>query len=796
MFKNYFKTVLRNLAKSKGYAFINISSLSIGMACCILLIVYIRYELSFDRYHKNADRIYRLGREMTSVGNEIKEPKSNAVAAKILTSNYPEVVTAVRFRPLGRIVVKFKDKQYYENRIWYADDSIFDVFTFPMISGNPKTALAAPYSVVITEEMTDKYFQGENPIGKILRFNNQFDFHVTGVIKNIPENSHLIFDMLCSLETLYAQNVPGLDDWMSFDFYTYILLKEGINFRELEQKFPAMIETHLASKIRTYGQALKFFLHPLTKIYLYSEREGNPPSRINNIFWNATLAIIILLIACINFMNLATARSTTRSKEVGVRKVVGAQREQLVSQFLTEAWCYSFISLIIAIVMAELALPFIRYLSGANLHIHYDEDPWLLAGFIGLAIIVGAAAGSYPAFFLSSFKPIRVLKGWLVEGRSRARLRTVLVVVQFSLSIMFIYGTEVISRQLTYMKNKNLGFEKKNVVVIPIVDDRIKRSIKSIKKELIGVSGVISAAAASHIPSWNIPMHEKIPEGFSRTEPQLMDEINVDCDFIPTMAIEVMTGRNFSEEFETDNQNAVIINETAAKKFGWNDPIGKTIQYAIGNDSFATRTVIGMVRDFHQRSLYQIIEPLFLGNNPNDLNYLIVRIMPTDVNKTVGFLKAAWSRIDPGRPFDYFFLEDSYDSYHQVVERLRDVFSFFTVFAIFIACLGIFALAAFTVEQKTKEIGIRKVVGATTLSIIFKLNSSLIKPVVIAIILAFLSTQIRFFNLSYFFPYLVELNMFTFFKSAIMLLIIALVTISWQSFKAGRADPVESLRYE
>jgi len=796
MFNNYVKTVLRNLARYKGYTFINIASLSIGLACCILLIVYIRYELGFDRYHKNADRIYRLGKEMTSAGNEIKEPKSNAVVAKILTSSYAEVDQAVRFRPMRRVVVRYDDKLYYENRVWYADDSIFDVFTFPMISGNPKTALAAPYSVIITEEMADKYFQDENPIGRILRFNNQYDFQVTGVIKNIPENSHFIFDMLCSLETLYAQNLPCLDDWMSFDFYTYVLLKERIDARQLEQKFPAMIETHIGSKLRTHGQVLKFFLHPLTKIYLHSELEGNPPSRINNIFWNATLAIIILLIACINFMNLATARSTTRSKEVGVRKVVGAHRGQLINQFLTEAWCYSLISLFIAIIMAELALPFIRYLSGANLHIHYGEDRWLLASFIGLAIIVGTVAGSYPAFLLSSFKPIRVLKGTLGTGRSRARFRTVLVVFQFSLSIMFINGTEIISRQLTYMKTKNLGFDKKNVVVIPIADDRIKRSIKSIKKELTGVSGVVSAAAASHIPSWDIPRHEKIPEGFSRTEMQMMDEINIDNDFIPTMGIEILAGRNFSEQFETDDQNAVIINETAAKRFGWDDPIGKTIQYASGNDYFATGNVIGIVRNFHQRSLYQVIEPLFISNNLNDLNYLIVRIQPTDVNQTVGLLKEVWSRIDPGRPFDYFFLEDSYDSYHRVVEQVRDVFSFFTLFAIFIACLGIFALAAFTVEQKTKEIGIRKVVGATTSSIILKLTSSLIKPVIFAIVSAFLTTQIRLFNLNYFFPYLVELSLFTFFKSAMMVLLIALATISLQSYKAGRANPVESLRYE
>jgi len=796
MLKNYIKIAIRNLLRHKVYSIVNISGLVIGLTCSILIIIYVLYELSYDRFHKNAKNIYRFGRETTTADRVIREPLSSAPTARALIHDFPEVSNVVRFGNRGKIIVKHDDKQFYEEHIYYVDPSVFEIFTFPMIIGDPKTALVKPYSVVITEETATKYFSTENPIGKVLRFNNQHDYIVTGVIHNVPDNSHFEFDMLCSIETLYAQKHPNLYNWLSFDYLTYILLNENVDYKELEQKFPAFIDKYINDKFKVQGKTIKFFLHPMTKIQLYSHLEGYPPGRITQVYFFSILAVCIILIACINFMNLCTARSTNRAKEVGIRKVVGANKGKLIYQFLSEALILSFISLILAIFLVELILPIFSTIIGQKLDLSFVETPWLILGFLGLAIIVGIVSGSYPAFYLSRFHPVRVLKDKSPTGSKKVRLRSTLVIFQFFTSTVFIIQTIILGNQINYLRNKDLGFNKKNVVVLPIADEEIKQSIKSFKKELKNYSGVLNASATSTLPGWSIPRHFKIPQGYTEEKMQLMDDINVDQDFIPTLEIELSAGRNFSEEFTADKSEAIIINETAAKEFGWDNPIGKTIQYSIGPEKFATGTVYGVVKDFHLASLYRVIEPLFISNHPDNLNHLLVRIRPENMQKTIDHIKGKWNEIYPDHPFDYSFLEHSYDHYFRIVEKVLQIFFYFTFLAILIACLGIFALATYTAEQRTKEIGIRKVLGATTFGIILKLNKEIIKLVIVAIIFAWIFMQIQFLDPHMFLPYFIDIKFTIYLKSALLIVLIALVTISYQSIKTAMANPVESLRYE
>jgi putative ABC transport system permease protein len=796
MFKNYLKIALRNLLKQKVYSIVNILGLVIGLTCSILIILYILHEFSYDRFHENAENIYRLGRETTTVDRVIREPLSSAPTAKALLQDFPEVVNAARIKRSGRTIVRYAEKKFYEEHISYSEPAVFEVFTFHIISGDPKTALEKPYSVVITEETAIKYFGTENPIGKILRFNNQDNYIITGVIKNIPENSHHEFDMLCSLETLYAQQYPNLDNWLSFEYFTYLLLKENINYKELEKKFPSFIDKYISDEFKVQGKSIKFFLHPLTKIQLYSHLEGYPPGRITQVYFFAVFAMCIILVACINFINLTTARSTNRAKEVGIRKVVGAKRSKLIYQFLGEALILSFISLFIALLLVELILPAFSTLIRQKLDLSFSENPWLILSFIGLAIFIGIAAGFYPAFYLSRFQPTQVLKGKLTMGVRKVRLRSILVVFQFFISTVFMIQTFIFGIQIDHLRNMDPGFNKKDVVVLPMVDASIKQSVKSFKKELKDYAGVINVAAASTLPGWSIPRSLKIPQGYSEDQMQLMDDINVDYDFITTLEIKMAGGRNFSEDFSRDQSDAIIINETAAKKYGWDNPIGKTIKYRIGPDKYTTGIVHGVVKDFHQASFYRVIEPLFISNNPENLNYLLVRVQPENMQPAINHIRKKWHAHYPDYPFEYSFLEHSYNRYFEVIEKILQAFYYFIFLTIFIACLGIFALATYNSEHRIKEIGIRKVLGASTLGIILKLNKEIMLFVFIAIILAIAFMQIPFLDPTMFMAYFSGVKYTVYVKSVLLVLLIALVTISYQSIKTALANPIDSIRYE
>ena len=800
MFKNYLKIAFRNVKKHKAYAFINIAGLAIGMACCILIVSFIATELGYDRFHKNADSIYRQGLDANLGGNQILMPISTAPAAPALVQDYPEIIDAVRIRPMRNVSVKDKDQEFFEENVIYADNSIFNVFTFPMIMGDPQSALKTAYSLVMTEDTAKKYFGDEDPLGKILKVDNQFDYTVTGVIENVPKNSHFTFDILCSFESLYAQNGEAMEVWLNFNLYTYVLLQENLNIKELENKFPALIETHMGTALKAIGGRIDFFLQPLTKIHLHShmENEIEANSDIAYIYIFSAIALFILIIACINFMNLATARSALRAREVGIRKVIGAERKELIRQFLGESLIYSLFSMLVAVLLAHLVLPLFSSLSGRDLIIDYFGMPWLIPGLIGMILFVGFAAGSYPALFLSSFQPVKVLKGSLKAGAANARFRSIMVVGQFVISIGLIISTGVILNQLRYMKNKNLGFEKGNVVVVRTSDGPARESIDSIKQEFKKIPGVLNAGLTSQLPGREANISPFVPEGFSATEAQLMKNIDIDHDFIPTLGIEVTAGRNFSSEFGTDASDAIIINEAAARKFGWSDPIGKKIENFSGEEieDRTARTVVGVIKDIHMSSLHSLIMPLYINNESDDWDNIVVRINPNDEGDTLEKLRVKWGELYPNQSFDYYFLDDSLATLYESEARLSQIFSSFTLFAIFIACLGLFGMASFTAEQRTKEIGIRKVLGASVAGIVVLLAKNFLKLVLIANIIAWPIAYLAMKKWTQGFSYQAGVGIWMFVITAVLAAVIALLTVSFQSIKAALSHPIKAIKYE
>lgn len=796
MFGNYLKITFRNFKRQKAYSIINVAGLAVGMACCICILVYVHYELSYDGFHAKADNIYRLVMNGDASGRPFDVALSSGPIGPTLLKDFPEVDSAVRFQHRNRTPVSYQEKQFLEDNIFYADSTVFDVFTFPLLKGNPETALINPFSAVITRETARRYFGSEDPLGKILRFNRHEGYAVTGVMENVPENSHFAFDFLLSYETLLTANRSQIESWTQFINYTYLLLKEGTLAKEIAKKIPAMNADHMGYNPADIGWNLFFTLQPIRSIHLHSNLQGEIQgnSDIAYIYIFSSIAFLILVLACINFMNLSTARSTNRAKEVGMRKVLGAVRNKLIKQFLGESLIYSFLSLLFALILVRLALPFLSSLSGHALEVGFTEIPWLVPGIIGIAIFVGLVAGIYPALVLAGFQPAQVIKGGLESARQRRRFRNVLVAFQLAISIFLITGTGFIHKQITFMKSQKLGFDKEHVVVLQIIDNSVRLSIPAVKQELKSLPGVLNVTASSHIPGWGGLAASHLPDGFSREDAQIMRVVRVDYDYLDTLGIELAYGRNLSPEFPSDPQESVLINEAAVKKFGWDDPLGKKIQQIYGNQQ--TRTVIGVVKDFHMSSLHNAIEPMFINNSYPDINALCIRISPGNIAGMLDSIRSAWKKVVPNAPFDYFFLDESFDSRYRVEERLSQLFSFFSLLAIFIACLGLFGMACYSAEKRTKEIGIRKVLGASASGIVLMLSRELIRLFLIANIVAwpivYMASQKWLQN----FAYRTRIGLEIFLLSAFLVLVITLGTISYQAVKAALANPVDSLRYE
>jgi putative ABC transport system permease protein len=800
MFWSYVKVSLRNMIRQKEYSLINVAGLAVGMTCCVLILLWVVNELSFDRYHENADRIYRLCLD-ANIGTQLRAPVTMAPAAPALISELPEVAHGARIASPERVSVEYQDRTFQEDDVGYADNSIFDIFTFPFVSGAPQTALAAPYSVVITEDMAKKYFGDQEPVGKILRFDDEADFTVTGVVKNVPPNSHFSFNMLRSFETLSREDPELMEAWVAARFYTYLLLAEDCDPAELEEKFAAFVERHMGDILSAIGGTVKLFLQPLTRIHLYSDFGADLSANgdITRVYLFSGIALFVLLIACFNFVNLATARSATRAREVGMRKTLGAGRGKLIAQFLGESLIYSFISIALACILLEIALPLFNSLAERQLSLNYFQSPWLIPGLAGLALVVGLLAGCYPAFFLSSFRPVRVLKGGWSTTASGSGFRRVLVVAQFVISITLIIGTITIYNQIDFMKNKKLGFDKEHVLVIPSMNQAMALSYPSIRDELMNIAGVTAVGASSVVPGRGLTKSLFFPEGFSDSQPQTMDYLLVDPAYIPAMGMEIAAGRNFSADFATDSTESAIINQTAARRFGWDNPIGKTFRLPRlpGDEGEPVIvTVIGVVKDFHMVSLHQKIEPQIIFYDIGSVNNISVRIAPENITHTMDLLEKEWKKINPQRPFDYFFMDESFNSQYQAEERLGTITLYFGLLAVFIGCLGLFGMSSYAAEQRTKEIGVRKVLGATVAGIVLLLSKEFTRWVLVANIIAWPAAYLLADRWLEDFAYRISISWTTFVLAGFLALLIALATVSFQAVKAALANPVETLGYE
>jgi putative ABC transport system permease protein len=808
MILNYFKTAVRNIWRHRVHSILNITGLAVGMACTITILLWVRYEFSFDRYHKNAERIYRLATDFHFGTFQGKYAVSNNPAGPTLQRDYPEVEKAVRFHQVwGSTIVRYKDRKFVQQGMFYADNTVFDVFTLPLLDGDPDSALTAAYSVVITRGVAVKYFGEENPLGKVItisnathkNLNNEPNFTVTGVIEKLPPNSQFTFDMLLSYETFFVHNEKQRGRWTgNFDNYTYLLLAPNTDYRELETKFPAMVKRHLEKDVQDLGASFDLFLQPLSRIHFYSKLKGDIayPGIIEAVVAFIGIAVLILIIACINFMNLSTARSAGRAREIGIRKSLGADRSALVVQFMGETVVFSMISLFLALGLVELLMPLYGSIFPWEVKFENVYSPGKIAGFFALAGMVGVVAGSYPAFLMSAFQPLSALKGVYGKGAGKSSLRSLLVVFQFSVSIALIFATVVCFRQFDFLQNKAFGFNREQVVVVNIVDPSIRGHTESIMAELKQHSGIAGVTFTSHYPGRSARRNVFSPQGFAYENMQMMDAISVDPDFVPTMDIELAAGRNFSSGHATESSRTILINEAAARQFGWTPltAVGKTITELTGN--MVEKTIVGVVKDYHQRNLFNTIEALYIEKEPKLFRFVLIKIRPGSISETMGFLERNWKEIDSSGTFDYGFLDEGLAASYRDIKKLGMLFIGFTGIAIIIACMGLFGLAMFYAEQRTREIGIRKALGATVSDIALMLSKSFVKWVLVANIFAW--------PLAYWFtkdwledyPYRIDVGVGLYALAGLLALAIALLTVSYQTIKAARGNPVDALRYE
>lgn len=796
MIANYVKIAFRNIIRHKGYTFINLASLAIGMMVCILIMIWVVDEFSFDRYHANSDNIYRLACDANLGGNNMVIALSNAPSAPALVRDFPEVTNATCIYQQGNMPVQYKEIKFLEDNVIFADKSIFDVFSFPFMRGNSDSALTGANMAVMTEETARRYFGTENPIGQSIRINGDADFLITGVIENVPSNSHLKFDILCSFETLVRDGDVSMDAWMDFGYYTYVLLDKNSDLSALEEKLVAFVETNMGEILEQIGGSMRYFLQPLTDIHLYSSLAYDMPGNgsIEYVYLFSGIALFVLLIACFNFISLATGRSMTRAKEIAMRKTLGAARGKLIVQFLGESVVYSILSLALALMLVELLLPIFSDLSQRPLSLHWFEPPWLLGGFILFAAVIGIAAGTYPALFLSAFRPSMVMKGRFGSNHSSAILRRILVTTQFVISITLLIGTIVVYNQIEYMKGRDLGFQKDQILVLP----EVQNSVELIKQELNQLPGILAVASASDFPGETISRSLFVPQGYTSDQAQMMTRVSTDYNYIPALEIELVAGRNFSPEYPTDTNKAVIINQTAASAFGWANPIGKTIRSPLADSSDPdsdAKTVIGVVKDFHFESLHSSIEPLYI-EYASGAEEIIIRIKPTNVRETIAGIKDKWNEIVPQYPVNYFFLDKRFEQKYLAEERLGKITLCFSLLAILVACLGLFGLASFSAERRTREIGIRKVLGASISGITRLLCREFIVLVVLANLIAWPAAYFALNRWLQDFAYRVELGPAVFVFAGLLALLIALSTVGYQAIKAARLNPVETLRYE
>ncbi len=784
MFQKYLKTGLRSIRRHKGYSALNMMGLAVGLAVCILIFLWVQDELSYDRFHVNADRIFRLIEfEDLSSGEVLVFTQQGPELAAVLKSDFPEIEESTRFYTTSNRLIRFGDRPFYENGFAFADPQFLSMFTFPLKKGDPHQALVDPSSIVLSERMAKKYFGRQDPIGKILHVDNQMDFVITGILENIPSNSHLRFDFMVAFENIkhFGERITG---WMDFYCDTYVLLYENVDYKEFEPKIKDIVPKY------SEGSKLYEKLQPLTDIRLFSnailtlQTEGD----IKYVVIFSLIAIFILLNACINFMNMTTARSGQRAREIGIRKVVGARRQELVRQFFVESILTAFISLAFAVGLVYLLLPVFNQLSGKALTFGILRHMHVILGLLGITLSAGLIAGIYPALFLSAFQPASVLKGGRNFGQRGGGFRRVLVIFQFVMTTILIIGTVGVYRQMNFLRKQNLGYDKDQVMCLRLPRE-LAPKLDLIKTTLERNPGVLNTAAASAVPgkrSGLVTLDEW--EGRDTEDRIEMGLVSVDPGFLSTFKLEMAEGRFFSKDFLADNKGAVVINEAAVRAMGMEDPIGKRLE--------RRSQIIGVVKDFHMRTLHHKVAPLMLTMSDLELGHVFVKIRPEDIPTTISLVQAAWRSLAPEYPFEFQFLDERLEWLYHADRRLGKIINAFAMLSLFVACLGLFGLASFVAERRTKEIGIRKVLGASIPGIFVLLARDFIKWIAIATAIAVplaAYAMIKYLN-SY--AYHAPVGPVLFLIPAAMILGVALLTVSWQALRAATVNPVKSLRYE
>ena len=785
MFKSYFKVALRNLLNNRVYSLINIGGLAIGIATSVLILLWVGDELSYDRYHTHADRLYRTIVQGQIADQAVALPNNPAPFAGFAKSKVPEVESVTRFNLIDKALFTFNNQPFQESDGAYTDPATLTMFSFTFLEGNPATALDDPKSVVLSQTLARKYFGDEPAVGQTIRFDNQQDLAVSAVYEDMPENSHLQLTYLLPFELFVQNNGIGEDNWSDFNYYTYMMLLQG-------QASAEAVGDKIASLLQELFEDDPFltgiYLQPITDIHLYSDYDmdisGNGDIQYVYIF--SAIALFILAIACINFMNLATARSLKRSKEIGLRKTIGAIKSQLIGQFLGEAILYALIAAVVAAVLITLVLPIYNDLSQKN--INFDLlDPRVIGFLLLIALVTGVASGIYPALFLSSFDPAKVLKGAHQVGRGGGWARQGLVVLQFTLSIVLIVGTLVIDDQLMFIRNKKLGYDKDHTLVVPMSGE-IKQNYDAFKAQLLQQPSILHVTSANQdlinvSSSTNGANWPGAPE-----DGLLFNQLSVDQDFIHTFGIRMAEGRAFSPEHSTDS-TAFILNQAAVKLIGVDSPVGMAFSL-----HGVEGQVIGVAEDFNFQSLRQAIAPMVLFVSPNWRNSLYIKVDPRNLSDAIAATETTWKQMNSAYPFEYHFLNESFDELYRAELRTGELFNYFAFVAIFISCLGLFGLSAYTAELRTKEIGIRKVMGASVSSILALFTKDFIFLVLIALVIAVPVSYYLMYTWLGGFVYRTEIGVMVFLIAAVFSLLVTILTVGYQSVRAARANPVDSLR--
>jgi putative ABC transport system permease protein len=802
MLKNYLKISFRCIKRRKIYSFINITGLAIGMAAAVLILLWVHDERSYDRFHDNADRIYRAAQFFHYDDYHLEQANTPAILAPTITRECPEVELATRVSGYrDDLLVKADGKKFNESGLGIADEAFFTLFSFPVIEGNPKTILSEPQTVAISERAAEKYFGSSQAVGRTLNIFDQ-DFLISGIFKNMPDNSHFHLDVICSFASFERYQKPH---WGMNPFKTYLLIRKNSSLKALQEKLDDIVKNYMFDSEEEYeatrakGNYTKFPLQPLTDIHLRSqllwEFEANGNGTYVQFF--TIIAVFIILIAVVNYTNLSTARSAGRAREVGIRKTVGSTRTSLIRQFLVESIWTSLMALILSLIFIQALLPAFRQLVGKPwLRFHYIQNPLALPALAALAVLIGVAAGLYPSVFLSSFKPAAVLGGKFSRGLRSSTLRSGLVVFQFSLSILLLVGTLVVQRQMAFVRSQNLGFNRDQVVVIETYGE-LGRNLSTLKETLVHNPSVVAVSASSSVPGssfTNVGFRLEGKGSSYGTNLFIVDE-----DFLDVMELEMVEGRFFSKEFPTDGQ-AIILNESEARALGVEDLLNRRIEAWVGGDKNDSFHIIGIVKDFHYESFHAPVKPMGMvmlhGVCQWDESFVSVRVKTDDIRETIARIRKTWDKIMTGTPFEFSFLDTIYDDQYRNEERTGRVFTIFTCFALFVACLGLLGLASFAAEQRSKEIGIRKVLGASIPGIILMMSREFTRWVLLANIIAWPIAYFTMHRWLQSFAYRSGIGWLVFIFSGFFALIVALLTVSFQAVKAATANPVDSLRYE